>query len=168
MPELREAGRFPRRPLCGAVIDALLLSGTAAPAVGAAIGPAAPGPPGPHPRPSYAASTVPPSALSESRAPGAEGPAVLMGHADSRPGDRGAFAALVGVRPEDRVAISRTGAPPVLHRVVSGARVDKDRLPPSAFARTGRPVLTLTTGAPPYEPGVGGHRKNLVVTAIPL
>ncbi|WP_030692296.1 class F sortase [Streptomyces globisporus] len=241
MPELREAGRFPRRSLSGAVIAALLLSGTAALAVGAATGPAAPGPPGPRPRPPYAASTAPPPGRAEAHVPASarpaaeaatargpgwgepspdhrtaaprrieigtagldaavvpvgvrddgraeipdapaqagwyrfgpapgdpEGSAVLMGHVDSRTGGLGAFAALVGVRPGDRVVIRRTGAPSVLYRVVSSAQVDKERLPPSVFARTGRPVLTLITCAPPYDPDAGGYRKNLVVTAVPL
>ncbi|MFJ8133042.1 class F sortase [Streptomyces hydrogenans] len=96
------------------------------------------------------------------------GSAVLMGHVDSRSGDLGEFAALAGVRAGDAVLVRRDGAPPVSYRVASRATVDKSELPASAFARSGPPVLTLITCAPPYDPDGGGYLRNLVVTAVPL
>ncbi|MET9730209.1 class F sortase [Streptomyces sp. NPDC006458] len=95
------------------------------------------------------------------------GSAVLVGHVDSRTGDLGAFAALFDVRAGDEVSVRRAAGPSVAYRVVARARVDKDRLPASAFARTGRPTLTLITCAPPFDRDRGGYRRNLIVTAVP-
>ncbi|MEU2989685.1 class F sortase [Streptomyces griseoincarnatus] len=98
----------------------------------------------------------------------AEGSAVLVGHLDSETGDLGEFAALRDVRPGDTVEVRRAGAEPVVHRVTARATVPKDELPPSAFRRSGPPVLTLITCAPPFEPERGGYTANLVVTAEPV
>ncbi|MFF5796535.1 class F sortase [Streptomyces albogriseolus] len=102
-------------------------------------------------------------------APGsAEGSAVLVGHLDSETGDLGEFAALRDVGAGDTVEVRRAGAEPVAYRVTARATVPKDELPPSAFRRTGPPVLTLITCAPPFEPERGGYTANLVVTAEPM
>lgn len=102
-------------------------------------------------------------------APGsAEGSAVLVGHVDTDSGDLGEFAALYDVRRGQRVEVRRTGAPPVHYRIVSRVTVPKDELPSSAFGRSGAPVLTLITCAPPYVPERGGYLSNLVVTAEPI
>ncbi|MFJ4535945.1 sortase domain-bontaining protein [Streptomyces tibetensis] len=102
-------------------------------------------------------------------APGsASGSAVLVGHVDSDTGVIGEFAALYDVRRGDGVEVRRAGAEPVRYRVVSRATVPKDELPPSAFRRTGAPVLTLITCAPPFVPERGGYLSNLVVTAEPV
>ncbi|MFD0319042.1 class F sortase [Streptomyces flavalbus] len=102
-------------------------------------------------------------------APGSpEGSAVLVGHVDGETGALGEFAALYEVRPGDRVEVGRAEAAPVVFRVVSRTTVPKDELPPSAFRRTGDPVLTLITCAPPFDPERGGYLANLVVTAEPV
>ncbi|MBB5813577.1 class F sortase [Streptomyces collinus] len=102
-------------------------------------------------------------------APGsARGSAVLVGHVDSETGDLGEFLALYDVRRGDRVEVRRAGGGPVHYRVVSRVTVPKDELPPSAFRRSGAPVLTLITCAPPYDPERGGYVSNLVVTAEPV
>ncbi len=102
-------------------------------------------------------------------APGsAEGSAVLVGHVDTDTGDLGEFAELYDVRPGDRVEVRRAGDEPVRYRVVSRVTVPKDELPSSVFSRTGAPVLTLITCAPPFEPERGGYQSNLVVTAEPV
>ncbi|SBT94088.1 Sortase family protein [Streptomyces sp. DI166] len=98
----------------------------------------------------------------------ARGSAVLVGHVDGETGALGEFAALYDVRPGDRVEVRRTGAEPVVYRVVSRTTVSKDDLPSSVFRRTGAPVLTLVTCAPPFVPERGGYQANLVVTARPL
>ncbi|MEU0913210.1 class F sortase [Streptomyces althioticus] len=98
----------------------------------------------------------------------AEGSAVLVGHLDSETGDLGEFAALRDVRAGDTVEVRRAGAEPVAYRVTARAAVPKDELPPSAFRRSGPPVLTLITCAPPFEPERGGYTANLVVTAEPV
>ncbi|MFB8775781.1 class F sortase [Streptomyces broussonetiae] len=101
--------------------------------------------------------------------PGAPaGSAVLMGHVDSRTGELGAFARLVDVRPGDDATVRRASGPPVTYRVVARASVDKDRLPAEVFARTGEPVLTMITCAPPFDPDRGGYQRNLIVTATPV
>ncbi|MGV9531634.1 class F sortase [Streptomyces cellulosae] len=102
-------------------------------------------------------------------APGSpEGSAVLVGHLDSETGDLGEFAALRDVRAGDTVEVRRDGAEPVVYRVTARTTVPKDELPPSAFRRTGPPVLTLITCAPPFEPERGGYTANLVLTAEPV
>ncbi|WP_258198834.1 class F sortase [Streptomyces sp. A244] len=101
-------------------------------------------------------------------APGSDrGSAVLVGHVDSESGDLGEFLALYDVRRGDRVEVRRAGGGPVHYRVVSRVTVPKDDLPPSVFRRSGAPVLTLITCAPPYDPE-RGYVSNLVVTAEPV
>ncbi|MFC8986590.1 class F sortase [Streptomyces sp. NPDC057115] len=101
-------------------------------------------------------------------APGAgQGSAVLAGHVDDETGALGEFAALRDLRRGDRVEVLRRGADPVVHRVVARRTVPQDELPPSVFRRTGDPVLTLVTCAPPFLPDRGGYRSNLIVTAVP-
>ncbi|MFJ5774420.1 class F sortase [Streptomyces sp. NPDC093094] len=101
-------------------------------------------------------------------APGeASGSAVIVGHVDSATGDLGAFASLYSVRADDVVTVRRTGGPPVTYQVVARTLADKEHLPASAFARTGRPVLTLITCAPPFDETRGGYQRNLIVTAVP-
>ncbi|WP_407111476.1 class F sortase [Streptomyces sp. DSM 116494] len=102
-------------------------------------------------------------------APGSpRGSAVLVGHVDNDTGDLGEFAALSEVRRGDTVEVRRAEAGPAVYRVVSRATVPKDELPPSVFRRTGAPVLTLITCAPPFDPDRGGYLANLVVTAEPV
>ncbi|MET9764272.1 class F sortase [Streptomyces sp. NPDC006372] len=102
-------------------------------------------------------------------APGsAHGSAVLVGHVDTDTGDLGEFSALYDVRQGDRVEVRRSGAEPVRYRVVARVTVPKEELPPSAFRRTGSPVLTLITCAPPFVAERGGYLSNLVVTAEPV
>ncbi|MFI8307753.1 class F sortase [Streptomyces sp. NPDC085927] len=102
-------------------------------------------------------------------APGSpRGSAVLVGHVDGDTGALGEFAALYDVRPGDRVEVRRAGAGPAVYRVVARATVPKDGLPSSTFRRTGPPVLTLVTCAPPFVPEAGGYQANLVVTAEPV
>ncbi|MGW0816548.1 class F sortase [Streptomyces viridiviolaceus] len=97
----------------------------------------------------------------------AQGSAVLVGHVDSDTGALGEFASLYEVERGDRVEVHRAEAQPSAYRVVSRATVPKDELSSSAFRRTGRPVLTLITCAPPFVPERGGYLANLVVTARP-
>ncbi|MET9153291.1 class F sortase [Streptomyces griseoflavus] len=102
-------------------------------------------------------------------APGSpQGSAVLVGHVDTDTGDLGEFAALRDVGRGETVEVRRAGAEPVVYRVVSRTTVPKDELPPSVFRRSGAPVLTLITCAPPFEPERGGYTANLVVTAEPV
>ncbi|WP_369197133.1 class F sortase [Streptomyces djakartensis] len=102
-------------------------------------------------------------------APGSDrGSAVLVGHVDDDTGEIGEFAALRDVRPGDRVEVRRAEAGPVRYRVVARETVPKGELPASAFRRSGAPVLTLITCAPPFVPERGGYLSNLVVTAEPV
>lgn len=64
--------------------------------------------------------------------------------------------------------VRRSGAPTLRYRIVSRVTVPKDELPSSAFRRSGAPVLTLITCAPPYVPERGGYLSNLVITAEPV
>ncbi|MFE6524420.1 class F sortase [Streptomyces sp. NPDC057794] len=102
-------------------------------------------------------------------APGsAGGSAVLVGHVDTDTGDLGEFAALDDVRRGQQVEVRRAGADPVRYRIASRTTVPKDDLPAAVFRRSGPPVLTLITCAPPYVPERGGYLNNLVVTAEPI
>ncbi|MCX2924070.1 class F sortase [Streptomyces sp. NEAU-W12] len=102
-------------------------------------------------------------------APGSSrGSAVLVGHVDSDSGTLGEFAALSGVRPGDRVEVHRAEAAPAVYRIVARTTVPKGDLPSSVFRRTGSPVLTLITCAPPFVPDRGGYLANVVVTAEPV
>ncbi|MFJ5996467.1 class F sortase [Streptomyces sp. NPDC092370] len=94
--------------------------------------------------------------------------AVPVGHTDTDTGDLGEFLALYDVRRGVRVEVRRAEDEPVRCRLVSRVTVPKDEPPPSAFRRTGAPVLTLLTCAPPYAPERGGYLSNLVVTAEPV
>jgi hypothetical protein len=84
------------------------------------------------------------------------GAPVFVGHLDSDTGALGEFAARHDVRPGDRVDVRRGGAEPAVHRVVARSTVAKDELASSTFRRTGPPVLTLITCAPPFVPDEGG------------
>ncbi|GGP98714.1 class F sortase [Streptomyces pseudogriseolus] len=102
-------------------------------------------------------------------APGGDrGSAVLVGHVDDDTGEIGEFAALYDVRPGDRIEVRRAQAEPVRYRVVARETVPKDEPPASVFRRSGAPVLTLITCAPPFVPERGGYLSNLVVTAEPV
>lgn len=98
----------------------------------------------------------------------AEGSAVLVGHVDFRTGDLGQFARLYDVRAGDAVTVAAADGTAVRYRVTARATYDKERLPDELFRRTGEPVLTLITCAPPFDADAGGYRRNLVVTAEPL
>jgi hypothetical protein len=102
-------------------------------------------------------------------APGsASGSVVLVGHVDGNTGALGEFSALHDVKRGDLVEVRRERAKPAVYRVVSRSTVPKDELPPAVFRRTGAPVLTLITCAPPFVPDRGGYLSNLVVTAEPV
>jgi hypothetical protein len=102
-------------------------------------------------------------------APGSDrGSSVLVGHVDGDTGALGEFASLYDVRPGDRVEVRRAGAEPAGYRVTARSTVAKDALPSSAFRRSGPPVLTLITCAPPFLPEEGGYQANLIVTAEPV
>ncbi len=102
-------------------------------------------------------------------APGGDrGSAVLAGHLDDAAGALGTFALLREAEPGDQVEVWREGAEPVRYRVTARTTVPDDALPPAVFRRDGPPVLTLITCAPPYAPGEGGYRANLVVVAEPV
>lgn len=72
------------------------------------------------------------------------------------------------MRPGGRVEVRRAGAEPVGYRVTARSTTAKDAMPPSAFRRSGPPVLTLITCAPPFLLEKGGYRDNLIVTAEPV
>ncbi|MEU3555045.1 class F sortase [Streptomyces fragilis] len=102
-------------------------------------------------------------------APGGDrGSAVLAGHLDDATGALGTFALLREAEPGDQVEVWREGAEPVRYRVTARTTVPDDALPPAVFRRDGPPVLTLITCAPPFVPGEGGYRANLVVVAEPV
>ncbi|WP_254666097.1 class F sortase [Streptomyces sp. WMMB 322] len=101
-------------------------------------------------------------------APGsAAGSAVLVGHVDSRRGERGILASLSSVRQGDAVVVAGRGGRKARYAVVSRRSVDKDAFPGQIFRRTGRPALVLVTCAAPFDPERGGYQRLLLVTAVP-
>ncbi|WTY09985.1 class F sortase [Streptomyces canus] len=102
-------------------------------------------------------------------APGSShGSSVLVGHVDSDTGALGEFAALYDVEPGDTVEVRRAHAEPALYRVTARSTEPKGDLPSATFRRSGPPILTLVTCAPPFLPEKGGYQADLIVTAEPL
>ncbi|MCP9985396.1 class F sortase [Streptomyces sudanensis] len=98
---------------------------------------------------------------------GPRGSSVLVGHVDDGTGALGEFAALRDVAAGDSVEVRRAGSTPVRYRVTARSTVPKDALPARVFRRSGPPVLTLVTCAPPFVPEAGGYQANLIATAEP-
>lgn len=98
--------------------------------------------------------------------PGLPGSAVLVGHVDSRIRGPGVFFGLSRVAPGDVVRVRLEGRWRAFE-VVSRSLVPKDRLPSGAFARDGRPVLTMITCGGGFDWGAGRYTGNVVVAAVP-
>jgi hypothetical protein len=97
--------------------------------------------------------------------PGEAGPAVIVGHVDSRRGPA-VFHRLGELRPGDRIVVGLQGggARPFLVEWVE--RRPKTALPTQRiWNRTRRPVLRLTTCGGSFDPSTGHYRDNVIVYA---
>jgi hypothetical protein len=101
--------------------------------------------------------------------PGAEGSAVVAGHADSREQGLGAMAPLREAAAGDEVQVTDAAGTTTRWRVVSREVISKRALPLDAlFSREGPPRLTLITCGGPFLPEFRSYRDNVVVVAEPI
>jgi hypothetical protein len=94
---------------------------------------------------------------------------LIAAHIDSRSQGLGPYAALLTVRPGQRVQVTtrhlRQDFTIRSRRLVpQGSLTDERRL----FSPAGEPRLTLVTCAPPYDRRRGGYQNLAVVTAVPV
>jgi sortase (surface protein transpeptidase) len=97
--------------------------------------------------------------------PGAAGPAVIVGHVDSRRGPA-VFFRLRELRPGDRIVVGLDGGAARSFLVERVERRPKEDLPVGRiWNRTDRPVLRLITCGGSFDRGTGHYRDNLIVYA---
>lgn len=99
--------------------------------------------------------------------PGDPGPAVLVGHVDSRTGPA-VFHRLGQLRPGDEILVGRPDGTTTRFRVGHLERHPKTALPTSRiWTRSNRPLLRLITCAGTFDPATGHYRDNLILYASP-
>lgn len=97
--------------------------------------------------------------------PGQFGPALLVGHADTRTGPS-VFAALHRLRPGQRLEVTRRDHRVAVFEVNSVERFAKTALPAArVYGDFSRPVLRLVTCGGTWLGGGRGYRDNVVVFA---
>jgi hypothetical protein len=98
--------------------------------------------------------------------PGQPGPAVIVGHVDSRAGPA-VFHRLPGLRPGAAVLVDRRDGTTVEFAVTGSRQVAKSRFPAElVYAPTLETVLRLVTCGGTFDAGTGHYRDNIVVTAV--
>lgn len=99
--------------------------------------------------------------------PGQDGPAVIVGHIDSRSGPA-VFHDLPQLRPGAAVHVDRADGSTVTFRVTGRRQVPKDRFPAAeVYAPTLQPSLVLITCGGVFDRTSGHYRDNVLVTAVP-
>ena len=97
--------------------------------------------------------------------PGQAGPAVIVGHVDSRRGPA-VFFRLGELRPGDRVVVGQQGGPDRSFLVERVERRPKESLPVERiWNRTRQPVLRLITCGGSFDRSTGHYRDNVIVYA---
>jgi sortase (surface protein transpeptidase) len=97
--------------------------------------------------------------------PGEAGPAVIVGHVDSRHGPA-VFFRLGELRPGDRITVGQQGGAARSFLVERVERSPKEALPVGRiWDRTRRPVLRLITCGGSFDRSTGHYRDNVVVYA---
>lgn len=100
--------------------------------------------------------------------PGQAGPAVILGHVDSRNGP-GIFARLATVRPGARIRVDRADGSTVTFRITSVSRVPKTRFPTDlVYAPTLEPSLRLVTCGGDFDRTRRSYRDNVIAFAEPI
>jgi hypothetical protein len=103
--------------------------------------------------------------FAQGTAPGAVGPAVLVGHVDSRRGP-GVFVALHRLAPGDLVLVDRADGSTVSFTVTAVDRYAKDAFPTArVYAPTSRPELRLITCGGTFDRSARSYEDNVVVSA---
>jgi sortase (surface protein transpeptidase) len=97
--------------------------------------------------------------------PGEAGPAVIVGHVDSRQGPA-VFFRLGELRRGDRIVVGRQGGGGRAFVVDRVERLPKDALPTERiWNRTREPVLRLITCGGSFDRSTGHYRDNVIVFA---
>jgi sortase (surface protein transpeptidase) len=97
--------------------------------------------------------------------PGEAGPAVIVGHVDSRDGPA-VFFRLGELRRGDRIVVGQQGGGGRSFVVDRVERRPKEALPKERiWNRTNRPVLRLITCGGGFDRSTGHHRDNIIVFA---
>jgi LPXTG-site transpeptidase (sortase) family protein len=97
--------------------------------------------------------------------PGERGPAVIVGHVDSRQGPA-VFHRLGQLRQGDRIVVGRGSEAAVAFAVERVERVAKESLPVGRiWNRTSQPVLRLITCGGSFDRTTGHYRDNVIVYA---
>lgn len=97
------------------------------------------------------------------------GSMLIAAHIDSKTQGLGPYAALLSVRPDQRVRVTtkhlRQDFTIRSRRLVPQGSLAHERW---LFSPSGQPRLTLVTCAPPYDKSRGGYQNLAVVTAVPV
>ncbi len=95
-------------------------------------------------------------------APGTTGPAVILGHVDSKSAP-GVFFRLGALRPGDRVAIGRADGTTVMFAITAVRSYSKDRFPTiDVYGDTPTPTIRLITCGGSFDDATGHYRSNVV------
>ena len=98
--------------------------------------------------------------------PGAIGPAVIVGHIDSKSGGPSVFFRLGELRRTDRISILRADGTTAVFAVDDVRRFHKTAFPTQlVYGNTDQPVLRLITCGGPFDRATGHYLDNVVVTA---
>jgi hypothetical protein len=105
--------------------------------------------------------------FSEGPAPGERGPAVIVGHVDSRDGPA-VFSRLAELRPGDLVEVTRTDGSAIRFAVTETFEAAKDAFPTGAvYGPTAGPTLRLVTCTGAFDRASRHYMSNLIVYADP-
>jgi sortase (surface protein transpeptidase) len=97
--------------------------------------------------------------------PGERGPAVIVGHVDSREGPA-VFFKLGQLRQGDRIVVGQDGGAAIAFAVERVERHAKESLPVGRiWNRTSQPVLRLITCGGSFDRSTGHYRDNVIVYA---
>jgi sortase (surface protein transpeptidase) len=99
--------------------------------------------------------------------PGQPGPAVLLGHVDSKVAGPAVFFKLAYLKAGAEVLVDRADKSTVRFRVSGRIQVAKSRFPSDLYAPTLAPSLLLVTCGGKYNVATGHYLDNVVVTALP-
>lgn len=101
--------------------------------------------------------------------PGDDGPAVLVGHVDSRSHGPSVFYRLADLRPHDRISVRRSDGTSAVFAVASVRRYPKAAFPTSlVYGDTAGPTLRLITCGGSFDRAAGHYRDDVVVLATRL
>jgi sortase (surface protein transpeptidase) len=98
--------------------------------------------------------------------PGALGPAVIVGHIDSKSGGPSVFFRLGELRPRDTIEVERADGTVAVFAVDDVRRFHKADFPTRlVYGNTDHPALRLITCGGPFDRSTGHYVDNIVVTA---